>query len=215
MRRNTGLVVVALLLAVSACTGDEEEPPSATMSTGTTVAPTTNTTTATPETTEPPDPFAIPEDPADIDVAYVQRVVNALYEVDAMASEQFVRSRSVSDEGVGLLDDIYVGEALDAQITGWNDIVHDENRLANVRPGSPILINEVSSLLTARQECLFLEVTRDYSQALLQAPPPRQVFLGLELVQPVAESKNPTPWALFLSGPRTQESGQIADPCLS
>jgi len=78
-----------------ACTGSEAGlGPAATLG----PAPTTTSTTATAI-----DVATIPADPEDIDEAYVQAVVDALFAVDAKATEIFVETNRLEPEGIEYL----------------------------------------------------------------------------------------------------------------
>ncbi len=65
----------------------------------------------------------IPEDPADIDEDYVQAVVDALFAVDAKATEIFVTTGELDEEGIEYLEAIYIGDELEQQIDVWSDLV--------------------------------------------------------------------------------------------
>lgn len=92
--------MVALLLAtaVMAACGDDGEDVAGTT---TTTRPTTTSSTAT---TEPEDPWAVPED---IDEAYVQRVLTELYRLDGEARRIAVREGMVTEEVIELVQRVY------------------------------------------------------------------------------------------------------------
>ncbi len=105
----SALSVVALV--AGACSGGQSDlGPSATLGTAPTTSPSERVI----------DPRVIPADPADIDEAYVQAVVDALFEIDAKATKIYVETKDVTNkEAAAYLRAIYVPEEFDRQINLW------------------------------------------------------------------------------------------------
>ncbi len=177
-------------LVAGACSGGQSDlGPSATLGT----APTTSASERV------IDPSVIPADPADIDEAYVQAVVDALFEVDAKATKIYVETKDVTNkEAAAYLRSIYVPEEFERQINLWfQDLAL---RSGELLPG--VLGNEVRRVLDAASDCVYVEVIRDYSSTSRLAAPPRAAYLGLtpKLPDDDPSELNPTAWMLFMSG---------------
>lgn len=184
--------------------GDDALGPTATVGT----APTTTATAAPVEA--PPDPSVIPADPADIDEEYVQAVVDALFAVDAKATEIFVKTEELDEEGVDYLEAIYIGEELDQQVNVWSEtFAHGSEALL---PGA--LDHKVTRLIGRGSDCVYFEAEVDFAKTTTRKVPPQSNFLG---ITPKAsgddpKGENPTAWMLFTDG--INEDGSMPeDPC--
>jgi hypothetical protein len=154
----------------------------------------------------PPDPSVIPDDPADIDEDYVQAVVDALFAVDAKATEIFVNTRQLDEEGIKYLEAIYIGDELDRQVYSWSQTIDSEALL----PGT--LEHKVSHLLQVFEDCVFFSVERDYSKTSREFVPPRIVYLGIS-PKPPGHQLNTTAWVLFTDG-FNPDGSQPEDACI-
>lgn len=190
-------------LAAGSCTpgGDEALVPTATVGPG-------PTTTSAP-VEAPPDPSVIPEDPADIDEEYVQTLVDALFAVDAKATEIFVNTRELDEEGIKYLEAIYIGEELDRQIYSSSQTLDSETLQAGA------LEHEVSRLIQVFEDCVYFAAERSYSQTSSAAVPPRVVYLGISSKPSDADEEqlNPTAWMLFTDG-FNLDGSQPEDACV-
>ena len=156
------------------------------------------------------DPSVIPETVDAIDEAYVQSVVDALFAVDARATEIFVETRRLDDRALEYLEAIYVGEELQEQIDVWfKTLARGSDTLL---PGA--LIHDVTEMVTVKSDCVFLSVRRSYSDTTRREAAPRTVYLGLAPKQDGDDPNklNPTAWVLFGDGFNVDGS-QPEDPC--
>ncbi len=189
---------------VGACgtEGGDDLGPAATLGTG-------PTTTSAPAP-EPVDVAVIPEDPADIDEAYVQAVVDALFAVDAQATKIFVETRAPDDRAIDYLEAIYLPEELDRQINSWFQTLARGSE--TLLPGA--LLNDVDRLISAGTECTFFAVTRNYSMTTTRDVPPRTVYLGItpKDADDDPNDLNPTAWMLFTDG-FNEDGSEPPNPC--
>jgi hypothetical protein len=193
---------VAVLLCASACSeGEAALGPAGSLGT----APTTTSTTA-----REIDPAVIPDDLADIDEAYVQVVVDALFEVDAKATKIFVETQEVDEDAVDILRGIYVSDEVDRQIYIWSqDLTLRGNELL---PG--VLHNDVVRVIEVSENCVYVEVESDYSDVTSREAPLKSNYLGLtpKIDGDDPEGLNPTGWIMFMNGVEPDGS-EPKNPC--
>ncbi len=201
MRRSFPLFS-ALFILVAACSGGGTDlGPSATLGT----APTTATTSPA------PDPSVIPADPAAIDEAYVQAVVDALFAVDAKATKIFVETKDITnEEALSYLDAIFVGEEREQQLSAWFQTLA-------LRPDevlSGALIHNVDRIIDVAPDCVFLEVERDFSETTTNDAPISITYLGLTPKRDGDDPDrlNPTAWMVFSDGFNVNGS-EPENPC--
>ncbi len=174
------------VLAVACSAERADLGPSATVGT----APTTATTSPGIDTS------VIPADPAAIDEAYVQAVVDDLFAVDAKATKIFVETKDITnEEALRYLDAIFVGEEREQQLNAWFQTL--ALRAHQVLPGA--LIHDVRRVIDVAPDCVFFEAERDFSQTTTNEAPSSTTYLGLT---PKREGDdpaglNPTAWMLF------------------
>lgn len=193
---------VAALLGLGACSADEEAlGPAGTVGT----APTTTLTTL-----RPIDPAVIPEDPADIDEAYVQAVVDALFAVDARATKIFVETGLLEREAIDILRAIYLPDEVDRQVNAWGQ---------TFARGSETLLkgalkNVVLRVIDVADDCVYVEVLRDYSETTTRDVTPGTIYLGLTPKERGDDpaSLNATPWMLFMDG-LNEDGSEPENPC--
>ncbi len=186
------------LLAACGSGGDDDLGPAATIGPG----PTTTSTVA-----RPVDVAVIPEDPADIDEAYVQAVVDALFAVDAQATKILVETQQLDEEAIDILRSIYVPDELAQQLDGWVQAL--ALRADELSPGA--LRHDVQAVLGKSEDCVFFRVERDFSETTTNEAPTSLTYLGItpKLETDDPEHLNPTAWMLFndsisLDGPETR-----------
>jgi hypothetical protein len=192
---------VAALAGACRSGDDEDLGPAATIGPG----PTTTSTIA-----RPVDVAVIPDDPAEIDEAYVQAVVDALFAVDAQAGQIFVETRQLDEEAIDILRSIYVPEELDRQVNIWGqDLALRGDQLL---PGT--LHNDVQRVIDVAVDCVYAEVLRDYSDTTTREAPAREIYLGLtpKLEGEDQAARNETAWMLFMDGLNPDES-EPKNPC--
>ncbi len=194
MRRSLWLFSALSLsaLLVVACSSDEDEA----------LGPTATLATAPPTPAgpgeAPPDPSVIPEDPADIDEDYVQAVVDALFAVDAKATEIFVTTGELDEEGIEYLEAIYVPEELDRQVDIWRQTL--EGGTQTLLPGA--LQQDVRRIIDVTRDCVYVEAESDFSETTVRQVEPQTVYLGLtpKIATDDQARINPTSWMLFMDG---------------
>jgi hypothetical protein len=206
-------VVVAVGLSLAACSSSDSADGDAARPDASVTVPPSTTSSST--AAEPADPFAIPDDPADIDEAYVQRVVDALYAVDAAAAEQILAARAVTPQATQLLSSIFVGEELDLQSKGWSDLLSRPGSVETFRPGRHSLRHRVEEIVGRSDSCLFVRAIRSYEDVSLEPPEDQEVFLALRGVAADEDPSdlNPTPWVLFTAGVQLDPAVPPGDPC--
>ena len=207
MRRSLPLfsvLSVTALLGLAGCSdGEEALGPAGTVGT----APTTK-----PTTLRPIDPAVIPEDPAHIDEAYVQAVVDALFAVDAQATKIFVETKRLETEAIDILRAIYLPEEVDREVNAWGQTFARSSETLLVGA----LKNEVRRVIDVADDCVYVEVLRDYSETTTRSVTPGTIYLGLT---PKEEGDDPallnlTPWMIFMDG-LNPDGSQPENPCES
>lgn len=178
----------ALALSGGSCSSDKSNGDDPTLPT--TRQPST-TTTATPE-----DPYAIPDV---IDEAYVNRVLAALDQIDGDVLRRVVANGGIDGEVPKMLRVIYNDPQYEIELESLRSLLG--RGLSNFKspPGNRNTV--VSRLVTARDDCIFLEADTDFSEVLRVEPPdvPGEVELfALRPTQAGADPsrRNPTPWSI-------------------
>jgi hypothetical protein len=175
---------------------------------------------ATPSPTPSPtpgavDPYTVPDDPADIDEAYVQAVLD---ELDALDGEMFrivVREREITEEAEALLNAVYEEPARSEELDLLE--LELEEGFPDVRPNPGDRETSVQAIISVTDDCVFIAAQQDYS-AVSEAwegwDPTRQLFLGLRHRLGIGEDEflNPTPWQVFLSRVHSVDE-EPPDPC--
>lgn len=194
-------VMAASALAASACSSSSTGAagPSATVPT----EPPTTTTT---------NPYAVPEV---IDVAYVNRVLAGLDALRGDLTRLIVTSRTIPREAYDRMRAMYgTDEWLQLRIDTFQSDMRRGFSGYKLDPGNQITI--VNQLLTARKDCIFARVTRDYSAV---GPGASSIsdknWVGLIPLDRSRDPKgyNQTQWSLSYDGFPPDRS-QPADPCI-
>jgi hypothetical protein len=194
--RWAAVLGAVLVLSLVACGGGDEEeatpPPS--IAEPTTVA---------------ADPYAVP--PV-IDAAYVNRVLEA---IDAGVGEVVrivYRTRDLPPEVFDRLKALYLErETINTLLIG----LQDDMRLGfpgyRQNPGNTK--SRVDALLNSSPSCIFVRVTRDYSQVGTNSEPSVE-WIGLKPRDPTRAPNhyNPTPWMVALEGFQ-RDGSQPPNPC--
>jgi hypothetical protein len=199
---------VADLDEVEATTEEDTEPPAdASDSDDTEVAGDGAVADAPTEGTEQPDdapetadgdPYAIPED--GIDEAYVERVLNAIFEVNREALAITLESEPgglAPFEAEERLRAIYGGTYGARQMAALNEVSSTESeRAVFVRPPGPLRVT-VTDVVSADPQCLIVRRLSDFSEVLQDPPDPRDGYVALA-PKAASDSKdaNPTPWVI-------------------
>ncbi len=155
-------------------------------------------------TTEPADPFAVP---TEIDLAYVNRVLD---ELDALRGESLrvaIRDEGPSDEAIAVLYRAVDDEVLAQPQSSYLNLALDGFSTIQPDPGDPA--TEASELLTATEDCISAVGTSDSSAFLVESQGPAPVIIEL---RPAEREGNATGWILApLVPPSTDPEGD--DPC--
>jgi len=193
------VLAVATLVAATACSsGKQKATPSATVPT----APAQTTTT---------DPYAVP---TVIDAAYVNRVLAGLDAVVGDVARLMLQTRSIPPDAIERYRSIYaMADLLQQKIDLLQEDVRRNFADYKTPPGNPV--TTVEQILSARADCVFARVSRDYSQiARTPAPTPSELWVVLVRRDSTSDSVeyNRTRWALGYDG---YEPGRRApgDPC--
>ena len=184
---------ICMVLTLAACSGGgEDDGPAATVP-------------ATTASTAAADPYAIP---ATIDVAYVQRVFDALDQIRGEVVKEFLTKRQLTPEMGARLGTVYNSAELERQLHARVEQLKRDFSVFKQPPG--IRRTVVKRIMTARVDCISVEAEFD-NTAVLKAPGPRSpAYLGLEPTEPALdpEEVNPTPFSIFAEDPDLQ------DPCV-
>jgi hypothetical protein len=143
------------------------------------------------------DPYAIPE--GGIDEAYVERVLNAIFEVNREALAITLESEPgglAPFEAEERLRAIYAGDYGAATLVGYNEIASslDQRALFLDQPGAVRV--RVLDLVATDESCIVARQSLDFSSVLRDAPPIREEFVALASKPSGEEDENlnPTPW---------------------
>jgi hypothetical protein len=184
---------------ITACSNDSKAGPTATVPAG------TPTTAAT-------DPYAVPEV---IDEAYVNRVLAGLDQAVGDVTRLVVETKTIPPEAVERLKTLYTGEFLQLQLDAFQQVMRDD--FVGFRDPIGNQKTSVTELITARSDCVFAEVFRDYSAVGTSADPALgRLWIGLRPLNlgENIQQYNPTPWRFVYDG-SPEDLAQPADPCQS
>lgn len=196
VRRVLGCAVV-LLLAFTACNGGDDD----------TASPTTTAPSTT--TTGPADPYAIPDT---IDVAYVQRVIDKLYEIEAEAVRLIVAERELVPAAAERLAAVFLQDELNAQLRNWGDLI--PSGLDDFRSDPGVVRTTINEVPNASTTCIFVDLTENFDDVAASPAPPGQTYLVLRPKAPAQDpaSRNPTPWMIGMDVVSI-DGGAPPDPC--
>jgi hypothetical protein len=145
------------------------------------------------------DPYAIPE--GGIDEAYVERVLNAIFEVNREALAITLESEPgglAPFEAEERLRAIYSGDYGIRQQLSLSEIAeHEEQRESFMSPVGAVAIT-VDEIIDADPDCVVARRRSDFGAVLLDPGEPRQDFVALEPKSAGDDPQafNPTPWVL-------------------
>ena len=189
------VVTVLLVLALAGgCTrgGGTGADPTLPPETSASTAPSTSTSAV-------PEVNAIP---ANIDEAYLDRVLAALDEIDGRATRIIVERKRLVPEATDLLASIYDGESFTEQTSLWQAALDRDPQLSNFKPSPGNVVTKVSRIISRSSLCVWMEVRRDYSSVGVAAVTPKPEYVALRAL---AESRperhiNPTAWIISYDG---------------
>ena len=191
-------------LAVAGCTGDDKSGarrPTATVAT----EPATTTTTGVP----------VDQVPAVIDVAYVQRVIDALDRVEGDAVRELVRAGVPNREFYERIRAIYLDPQFERVQESYGLSAADGLSALATSPGNPITM--INSIITATSECIFATDVRDFGPMLKVSPDEasKRNYLGLGRKDAALDpsARNPTAWMIGFDGV-TETGEEPRNPCV-
>jgi hypothetical protein len=191
-RRARSTITAALLAAsaLAACSGGDDSDAVTSATVGT--APPTTSTTA------PVDPYAVPET---VDAAYVERVLNKLYEVVGDADRIAVERRSVPPEVNDRLIAVYdpfiaptvVNVKLESAVTGFERLVDP--------PGDQTVV--IEGVRETSPACITAQGKLDSSQLLVEPVDLGDLVFELRPLDQLNDPKgyNPTGWVISSTAP--------------
>lgn len=157
------------------------------------------------------DPYAVP---AKIDAAYLNRIFAALEKVDGDATRAIVASRKLPPDATDRLRAIYADPEFQKQVDLWLDVVVEGVTGFNSEPGDRR--TAIERVVTARSDCVFVAVKRDYTPVTGSVGAGRTNYVALRPLDSQRDqlNLNPTPWAIAFDGYNTDGS-QPEDPCVT
>lgn len=150
--------------------------------------------------------------PAVIDVAYVEKVMEALDHVYGDAIRILAREREITKDFLEHLAAIYGDRFFELAQRAWVREVADELPTLAEHPRDPT--TEITELVQATPECVVARVFRDFGPTRKTPPKPTpQRFIALIPQRDRDVSRlNPTPWIMSYDG--YTDTGAIPDrPC--
>ena len=203
-RTAVRVALATLLLAASAACSpsraDKAAGPTATVATD---PPTTTTTTT--------NPYAVP--PV-IDVAYVNRVLAGLDAAVGDITRMVVRTRTIPREAYDRMRSLSSDDTrLQREIDSYQRDLR--SNLTGYRPEPGNLVSVVTQMITARANCIFVQVRRDYSTVSTRPLASLEIqWIGLQPLDPSRDpyGYNPTRWVYIYEGFPPDHS-QPPNPC--
>ena len=195
------MVLVSVL--ATGCVGDGDD-------TSRSPSPTVRTEPAT--TTAPVVP--VDQVPAVIDIAYVQRVIDALDHVMGDAVRELVAARVPNRGFYERLRAVY----LDPEFQGVeSDLGYFAAKgLVDIRTTPSDPVTRIERLITGSDECIFAAVNRDLSGAFVDPPSDDEThaFLGFgrKNLELDPTGRNPTAWMIGFDG-RNLDGSEPRNPC--
>jgi hypothetical protein len=166
--------------------------------------PATTTTTGVP----------VDQVPGVIDVAYIQRVIDALDRVMGDAVRALVAAKAPDREFYERLRAVYLDPEFERVQASFGRSAADGLAGFSDAPGNPI--TRVGRVLTTANDCIFAEVDRDLGPTLDHAPSQeqRRTFLGLGTKKAEYDptARNPTAWMIGYDG-RNVHGSEPPNPC--
>ena len=152
--------------------------------------------------------------PAVIDVAYVQRVIDALDRIEGAAVRELVRAREPNREFYEAIRAIYLDPQFDRVQASYGRSAAQEMVELKPDPGDPV--TTIDRLISTTGDCVFAGATRDFGPILKEPPieERKKVYVGLGLKKPELDParRNPTAWMIGLDG-TTSSGEEPPNPC--
>lgn len=193
MRRSAAVLILGVAILAGACSSDDDGGSAANTSIP---DPTTTASTTTEPRTVAPD--IIPADVSQIDEAYVEGVVVALYRVSGDAIRDAVKNDGMDERTLDLLSAVHGVQAAADQINFLADAETDGFDKYVPEPGYVEVT--VVDVVEADESCVIAEIEVDPSDVLVSPPDRTGVRSFLRLAPASAEQLagglNPTAWVI-------------------
>lgn len=191
MRRTAAVLILGVAILAGACSSDDDGGSAANTSIP---DPTTTASTTTEPRTVAPD--IIPDDVSQIDEAYVEGVLDALYRVSGEAIRDAAAEGSMTEMALDLLNASHDVEAAVAQINSLADAESEDFARYVDDPG--FVQADVVQLLEVSTTCVAVEIEVDSSAVLASPPDSTDIRTFVQLVPATVEQRqtglNPTAW---------------------
>lgn len=212
VRVSTAALFIALAVLGAGCSRQQNpSTPTAQLATSPAESPTAEATAAP---TEALDPYAIPEDPDDIDEEYVERVLLALDRGVVEATAEFARSKEVTPAVTKALKPTHLPSARSGYIAAYKRALSAPGPLPFRRNPRLVDIVSVDEIVTATRSCIFVGVTQDSSGLLNRSIKPFPVYYHLLRKQDAENTAaNPTPWMIAADAEPPKGGKEFRDPC--
>ena len=213
VRRTIPALLTALALTASAaCSNGGADKGSAGANPTVATEPPTNPTVATaPALTTTTNPYTVP---AVIDVAYVNRVLAGLDAAMGDVLRIVMRTRTIPPEAYDRMKSVFHdNDRLQRAIDSFQQDLRSGMPGYKPEPGNKVSV--VTRIITARANCIFTEVRRDYTA--VSVSPLASLTMQWIAIRPLDPTRDPkgyntTRWAYIYEGFPADHS-QPADPC--
>ncbi len=169
-----------------------------------------NTVATEPAPTTTTNPYAIP---AVIDEAYVNRVLAGLDAAMGDVTRLVVQTRTITREAFDRMKALYAdNDNLQLTIDSFESDMR--NNFAGYRSAPGNKVSRVTQLITVRSNCIFAQVTRDYSAVGINSSSSDIQWIALRPVDRARDPQgyNQTNWAFAYEG-FTESRNRPRDPC--
>jgi len=148
-----------------------------------------------------------------IDAAYISRVLTGLDAAIGDVVRTVVAGRSLTPEVNDRMKALFGGDAFTSQM---NLLIEGTAKgFPGVKPNPGDRKTTVVKLVSARSDCAFVRVVRDYTAvSLTPLPEATNQYVGVRTldIQRDPDHLNPTGWTIVYEGYR-QDGSQPPDPC--
>jgi hypothetical protein len=154
------------------------------------------------------------EIPAVIEAAYLNRVLEALDEVDGKATRIIVEHKELMPEAAELLHAIYDDLEFNDQVDVWLTDLTQDPELKSIKPNPGNRKTTVERIIAASPSCVWMAVKRDHAETATRPGLPRTIYLGLRPLDKANDRKglNPTAWMIVEDG-FNEDGSEPGNPC--
>lgn len=164
---------------------------------------------------EASDPYAIPADPADIDEAYVERVLTELTRPISAATRMIVRKNRVTSGAKRVLASTHRGEALAGILDAYRDALKASVAKDIFSASAEPVGIKVRRIVGATKTCVFAVAMQDTSGLAKQEIEPFPTYYQIEAKASGddPEGRNPTPWMIVVDALPRDDGREYRNPC--